>query len=260
VGQVVQNLVLNGIQAMASSGALVVRTERVRLPSGDPRGWRPGPYALVSVVDSGPGIPAEVLPRIFDPFFTTKATGKGLGLAICHSIVVKHDGHIEVASPPGGGATFRVWLPAIEDLGVAAPAAIPAQEAHQAVAVGQRLLVMDDEEAVCRLAERLLRPLGYDVVEAHDGEEAIARYTEAKAVSRPFSAVIMDLTIPGGMGGMEALRQLRQVDPAVVAIVSSGYSNDPIMATWATHGFRAVLTKPYVASDLRAAVERALRH
>jgi signal transduction histidine kinase/ActR/RegA family two-component response regulator len=256
VAQVVQNLVLNGIQAMGSTGTLEVRTELETLMTGDPRGWRPGPYAVVSVVDAGPGIPPEVLPHIFDPFFTTKVAGKGLGLAICHSIVVKHDGHLEVTSRPGG-ATFRVWLPALETAGSAAPPQSPAPAALPAAAL--RILVMDDEEAVRRLVTRLLEPLGYEVVEVRDGEDAVARYTEAQGAGHPFAAVLMDLTIPGAMGGLDALGRLRQLDPNVVAIVSSGYSNDPVMARWAENGFRAVLAKPYVASELRDTLRRVLR-
>jgi signal transduction histidine kinase/ActR/RegA family two-component response regulator len=256
LGQVVQNLVLNGIQAMGSSGTLVVRTERATVAEGDSRGWRPGRYALLRVKDTGPGIPATVLPRIFDPFFTTKSSGKGLGLAICHSIVVKHDGHIEVSSPPGQGATFEVWLPAVEEA-VQAPAKRTAEPGTRAAAP-RRLLVMDDEDTVRHLAVRLLKPLGYEVIEARDGEEAVARYAEAQTTGRPFDAVLMDLTIPGGMGGLEALRRLRQLDPRVVAVVSSGYSNDPVMASFAEHGFKDVLAKPYVADELRDTLRRAL--
>jgi len=257
VGQVVQNLVLNGIQAMGSKGTLLVRTERETLSDGDPRGWRPGPYAVVTVVDSGPGIPPAVLPRIFDPFFTTKASGKGLGLAICQSIVLKHDGHIEVFSPRSGGATFRVWLPAIDASGKEGR---PDTPVHASLPVAtQRILVMDDEAAVRRLVVRLLRPLNYEVVEACDGEETVARYAEALAAGRPFAAVLVDLTIPGGVGGLEALERLRQLDPEVVAVVSSGYSNDPILASWAEHGFRAVLAKPYVAEELRDTLRRVMQ-
>ena len=257
VGQVVQNLVLNGIQAMPVEGDAPgqdrARDARRRRPSR----LAPGPWALVSVVDSGPGIPAEVLPRIFDPFFTTKSSGKGLGLAICHSIVVKHEGHVEVSSAPRGGATFRVWLPAVNESGVTAqpdaPALVPVP------AIPQRILVMDDEAVVRRLVARMLEPLGYDVVVARDGEEAVAHYSDARAAGRPFAAVLIDLTIPGGMGGLEALGRLRQLDPAVVAIVSSGYSNDPVLARWAEHGFRAALAKPYVAAELRETLRRLSR-
>jgi CheY-like chemotaxis protein len=257
VAQVVQNLVLNGIQAMGSTGTLVVRTERATIAAGDPRGLRPGPYALLSVVDGGPGIPPELLPRIFDPFFTTKTSGKGLGLAICHSIVVKHGGHVEVQLPRSGGATFRVLLPAVD---ASSKRALPAPPVHSSLpTIAQRILVMDDEAAVRRLLTRLLRPLGYDVVEARDGEEAVLRYAEALSASRPFDALIIDLTIPGAMGGVETLGRLRQLDPGVVAIVSSGYSNDPVMASWAEHGFRAVLAKPYVAAELRDTLRRVLQ-
>ena len=257
IAQVVQNLVLNGIQAMGSTGTLIIRTERATLAAGDPRGLRPGPYALLSVVDAGPGIPPDLLPRIFDPFFTTKTSGKGLGLAICHSIVQRHEGHVEVQLPRSGGATFRVLLPAVD---ASAGSALPAAKVHASLpTTALRILVMDDEAAVRRLIARLLRPLGYEVVEAGDGKEAVARYAEALAAGRPFDALIIDLTIPGAMGGVETLGRLRQLDPGVVAIVSSGYSNDPVMANWAEHGFRAVLAKPYVASELRDTLRRVLQ-
>jgi PAS domain S-box-containing protein len=251
LGQVVQNLVINGIQAMGSSGTLELATRR------DGAGGTGGGQVELTVTDSGPGIPADVLPRIFDPFFTTKAQGTGLGLAICHSIVTRHGGSIVATSPPGQGATFRVTLPASGArqgrAGGAEGEPVPPR------AAGQRVLVMDDEEAVRRLAERALRPQGLEVVGARDGAEALALYREALSAGRRFAAVVMDLTVPGGMGGLEAMEHLRALDPGVVAIVSSGYSNDPVMADASHHGFRAVLAKPYAAGELREVLSQALR-
>jgi len=256
IGQVVQNLVINGIQAMASSGTLRVETRRVRSAGGLGAGAPATDLALLAVTDSGPGIPSEVLPHIFDPFFTTKVQGKGLGLTICHSIVTRHGGSIDASSPAGQGATFRVTLPVSRPPERADPTG---QAVAPRQAAGCRILIMDDEETVRRLAERTLQPLGYEVAGARDGREAVALYGEALQTGRPFAAVVMDLTIPGGMGGLETLDRLRAVDPGVVAIVSSGYSNNPVMAAASSHGFHGILAKPYVADDLRNAVARALR-
>ncbi len=256
IGQVVQNLVLNGIQAMASAGNLRIAGEPCALPAENPFALQPGRYVCLTVKDQGPGIPPEVLPRIFDPFFTTKVDGNGLGLSICHSIVRKHEGHIEVSSRPRAGTTFRVYLPASraaeEKRGAVATSESPAAAGRR------RLLVMDDEEAIRTLVARALRPLDYEVVDARDGQEALTRYAEAKAEGRPFAGVLMDLTIPGAMGGKEAIARLRALDPDVVAIVSSGYSTDPVMAHHVEYGFRGVLVKPYLVEDLREVLTRLL--
>jgi len=255
IGQVIQNLVLNGIQAMSSGGQLVVRAARVEVPAGNGFGLEPGPYVRISVQDRGHGIPPEVLPRVFDPFFTTKREGKGLGLSICHSVVRRHGGHVEVESKVGEGSTFRVYVPASSD-GAGAPearATLPAP-----CAGGQRILVMDDEEMVRTMATRTLARLGYDAVAARDGEEALSLYAEARSEGRAFAAVLMDLTVPGGLGGKETMARLRELDPGVVGVVSSGYSNDPVMARYAEHGFRAVLAKPYVAADLEVTFRELL--
>ncbi|GEJ58871.1 PAS domain S-box protein [Anaeromyxobacter diazotrophicus] len=255
IGQVVQNLVLNGIQAMASGGTLRISGAPCAVPAVNPFALPPGRYVRLTVQDQGPGIAPEVLPRIFDPFFTTKAEGNGLGLSICHSIVLKHDGHIEAASRPGEGAAFHVYLPASD--AAAEPLEAAAAE-PPAPAGGRRVLVMDDEDAIRALVARTLRPLDYEVVGARDGQEALAQYARAQEEGRPFAAVLMDLTIPGGMGGKEAIAKLRALDPGVVAIVSSGYSTDPVMAHHADHGFRGVLVKPYLAEDLRRVLSRVL--
>ena len=176
--------------------------------ASDARGRRPaGPATRPLRASLGGGRrawhPPDLLPRIFDPFFTTKTSGKGLGLAICHSIVQRHEGHVEVQLPRSGGATFRVLLPAVD---ASAGSALPAAKVHASLpTTALRILVMDDEAAVRRLIARLLRPLGYEVVEAGDGKEAVARYAEALAAGRPFDALIIDLTIPGAMGGVETL-------------------------------------------------------
>jgi len=193
------------------------------------------------------------LPKIFDPYFTTKQKGSGLGLATAYSIIKKHGGHIAVRSDLGVGTTFTIYLPASgKDLLVKA-------EAPQRPLVGQgKILLMDDEEIVREVAGQMLTYVGYEVKFARDGAEAIALYSQAKEAGQPVDVVIMDLTVPGGMGGREAIQKLREVDPQVKAIVSSGYSNDPVMAEFRQHGFRGFVAKPYKIQELSQAVHRAI--
>jgi PAS domain S-box-containing protein len=252
VAQVIQNLVLNAVQAMPRGGTVTIGGTRTTLGDANPYAARSGAYVRITIRDHGPGVAPELRQRVFDPFFTTKASGRGLGLAICHSIVRKHDGFIDVSPAPGGGAVFGVYLPAApERASVAAPPPAPRADGRR-----PRVLVMDDEEMVRNLVARLLRASGYEVVGAADGHQAVEIYREALRAGERFSAVIMDLTIPGGMGGREAIARLRELDPDVRAVVSSGYSNDPIMASHAEYGFRGVLTKPYVLAELRETLAR----
>jgi CheY-like chemotaxis protein len=203
----------------------------------------------ISVEDQGIGIDEEHLHRVFDPFFTTKKRGSGLGLTTCYSIVRNHQGRITAESRRGHGATFRVYLPA----SAAQPAPRAAEDA--AVPGRGRILVMDDEELVRSVSSQMLAYLGYEVETAADGEEAIEKYAAARAAKQPFDAVILDITVPGGMGGGQAIERLRAIDPDVRAVASSGYSNDPIMADFRGRGFRGIAAKPY---DLRG-LSRALR-
>jgi CheY-like chemotaxis protein len=190
--------------------------------------------------DEGLGIPREHLAKIFDPYFTTKHQGSGLGLTMTYTTIHAHDGHIAVDSEMGKGTTFRIYMPAShEEL-------VESEERTAQLMKGQgKILVMDDEETIRNVTEKILAELGYEVRCASDGAETIALYQDAARSGRPFDAVIMDLTIPGGMGGKEAIRQLLSIDPKVTAIVSSGYSNDPIMSDFEKYGFRGVATKPY---------------
>jgi PAS domain S-box-containing protein len=244
IGQAINNILLNAVQAMPDGGIISVRAENVAAGARDGLPLSAN-YVRISIRDQGPGIVPEHLPRIFDPFFTTKFKGRGLGLATAYSIMKKHDGLIEVESRPGEGATFHIWLPAsAQD-----PATIDSDHREPQPGEG-RVLVMDDEPDILNFAHAALSRLGYEVELARDGAEAIRRYTVARLNDRPFAAVIMDLTIPGGMGGKEAIRQLREIDPQVRAIVSSGYSNDPVMAEFRGHGFLGVVAKPYEVREL----------
>jgi PAS domain S-box-containing protein len=249
IGQVVNNLVLNAVQAMHGGGTVFVSTENVTLgPQADPQAPQ-GRFVRIAVRDAGCGIPDENLQRMFDPYFTTKPGGSGLGLAVSYSIVKQHGGQIRVESTPGLGSCFTVLLPAVDRALSPEPPAEPA-----ATSGTGRVLVMDDERIVRETAGAMLEELGYEVECAADGVAALERYERARAAGRPFDAVIMDLTIPGGQGGKEAIACFLAQDPGVRAIVSSGYSNDPVMANFAAHGFSGVITKPYRLADLGAAL------
>jgi len=248
ISQVIQNLVKNAEQAMPQGGSIHIKAENIVVGVEEMLrvSLEQGKYVKLCVQDSGPGIPPDKLSMIFDPYFTTKSAGSGLGLAIAFSVMKRHNGLITVDSPEGQGATFCLYLPAEDEVN-------PVVELDQTVKSGQgkgRILVMDDEEVVCLVANRMLGHLGYEVETAADGDETIKLYLQAQEDKQPFDAVIMDLTIPGGMGGEETVKNLLEKDPNVKAIVSSGYANDPIMANFRDYGFIAVAPKPYKMQDL----------
>jgi CheY-like chemotaxis protein len=195
--------------------------------------------------DWGEGIAPEHLERVFDPYFTTKQTGSGLGLATAYSIVRRHDGHMTVNSKVGKGSTFTVYLPVSDEI------AEPSTSPIEAVTAGHgRILLMDDDPAIRRVGGALLAKLGYEAETAKDGVEALRLYGQAIKQGRPFAVVILDLTVVGGMGGVDCLLHLKRLDPPVRALVSSGYSNNPVMAAYADHGFAGVVAKPYQLSEL----------
>ena len=247
--QVISNLVINAQQAMPEGGRLTVVCENLTMPNLDPAvPRRDTDYVRIALTDEGPGIPEEHLPKIFDPFYTTKAKGSGLGLTTSYRVIQKHGGHLTVQSPPGGGATFLVYLPASRALPVKADTSTPP------VAAGTgRLLVMDDEASIRGLTQALLARLGYEVDCAENGQTAVAAYRQAFRDGRPYDGVILDLTVRGGMGGKEALLELRAIDPNARVIVASGYANDPIIADFAAYGFNGRIVKPFRLEDLRQA-------
>jgi two-component system cell cycle sensor histidine kinase/response regulator CckA len=253
VSQVFNNLAINADQAMPEGGKLHIRCENVTVAAGDIPALNPGKYVRVSFADNGIGIAKDHIVKVFDPYFTTKQKGSGLGLATSYSVVKRHGGLLAVESELGTGATFHVYLPATE-----APA--PAGEAFERPMVqgAGRILVVDDEEMIRQILERVLNRYGYEAVCVHDGKEALSQYGDAKRTGKPFNAVIMDLTIPGGMGGQEAVKHLRKIDPHAKVIVSSGYSNDPVMARFREYGFDGVVTKPFSVATLGAEVRKVL--
>jgi two-component system, cell cycle sensor histidine kinase and response regulator CckA len=240
MSRVLSNLVINGLQAMPTGGTLYVQAINMEIDESHRLPLKPGQYVRIAIRDMGKGIPAENLQKIFDPYFTTKEKGTGLGLATSYSVVKKHDGLMTVKSKLGRGSVFYVYLPAS-----ALPLEVKEPADNISLMGSGKLLVMDDEELIRDLARELLNALGYDVELAKDGSEAVTLYREAWHSEKPFDLVIMDLTVPGGMGGQEAIRALRAIDPQVRALVSSGYSDDHVMANFQEHGFIGVLPKPY---------------
>ncbi|MFO7536117.1 MAG: cache domain-containing protein [Kiritimatiellia bacterium] len=256
IQQVISNLTINARQAMPEGGRLYIALENALVPEGAVAGLAPGKYVRVTLRDEGTGIEHKHLARIFDPYFTTKQSGNGLGLAIAYSVIQKHGGRIGVESELGKGTTFTLYLPASE----AQPASQTESPDGKCTPLGRpaRILVMDDEETVCALVSRMLARGGYSAATAPDGQQAVTLYKEAMAAGAPFDAVIMDLTIPGGIGGKEAIRLLLAVDPQARVIVSSGYAGDPVMANYADYGFKGIAAKPYTQSELRKVLGQVL--
>jgi two-component system cell cycle sensor histidine kinase/response regulator CckA len=256
ISQVFNNLVINAVQAMPRGGSLATRATNCVVDASMSLPVRPGRYVHISVQDSGCGIPLEQIGRIFDPYFTTKKNGSGLGLATTYAIIQKHEGCITVESRPGEGATFHIYLPASETAPIR-----PTGETQIFVKKGfGRILVMDDELPIREIARASLAHLGYDVDTAEHGTETLQKFESAKAEGRPYSVVIMDLTVPGGMGGKETMKRLLDIDPKVQAIVSSGYSQDPVMANYRDFGFAGVVEKPYKIESLAKLLAALIRN
>jgi PAS domain S-box-containing protein len=250
INQVLNNLLINAMQAMPSGGIVKIRGENLEHP---PATLPPCRHIAIHIIDQGKGIDEEHLDRIFDPYFTTKAGGRGLGLTSAYSIVKQHEGLLTVHSELGVGTTFSIHLPATKS---------PLEKAStdpEIVDKGAgRILVMDDDDGVRLVLESIVENLGYQPVATVDGEQTIACYRESLAENRPFDAVIMDLTIPGGMGGQEALEHLLVLDPGVRAIVVSGYSNNPVLAHYRDYGFKGRVSKPFRAQELGIVLSQVL--
>jgi len=252
IGQVFHNIALNACQAMPTGGTIGLRAANVVIDAGPGTAMQPGNYVRITVTDSGTGIAAGHLAKIFDPYFTTKDEGTGLGLAVAYAVVRNHSGHIGVESAPGVGSTFTIHLPAM-------PASPSVSVAAAGIVPGKgRVLVMDDEPLVREVLMRMLSTLGYVAEATADGAAAVDAYRRGMESGQPFDVVILDLTIPGGMGGTKALELLRALDPAVRAIVSSGYSSDPVMANHREYGFCNVIAKPFQVAGLSAILHEVL--
>ena len=255
--QVIQNLVINADQAMPEGGIIEIKGENITFSDKNQikdSVLREGDYIQLSVIDQGIGISKDHIQKIFDPYFTTKQKGNGLGLATTYSIIKNHQGIVIVESQIGVGTTFTIYLPrSLKDI-------VASNETNQEQLIkGQgRILIMDDEKMIRDVTGKMLKYLGYEVDYAEDGSKAIEQYKNASDSGNGFDVIIMDLTIPGGMGGKEAIQKLLEIDPQVKAIVSSGYSGDPIMSHYKKHGFSGVISKPYELESLGGVLHRVI--
>jgi PAS domain S-box-containing protein len=272
MSQVIHNLILNARQSMPGGGVIKIQAENVTIGGQDKAGNgliaatsallsvplqqvpTDGEYIRISIEDHGVGIPEELFDKIFDPYFTTKQDGNGLGLATAYAIIKKHSGYIIFTSGQGVGTTFFIYLPASPE------AILPAKVEPEKPASSRpgRVLVMDDNIPIREFVNQAMPIIGFEVACAQDGAEAIELYKQARAAGQPFDIVIMDLTIPGGMGGKEAIQRLLEIDSDVKAIVSSGYSNEPVMADFRRYGFRGLLPKPYGIEELKQALHEVM--
>jgi PAS domain S-box-containing protein len=254
ISQVINNLIINAQQSMPGGGLIELIAENI--DDNDRHGLDTGlplkntKYIKITVKDHGIGIPQDHLAKIFDPFFTTKQKGSGLGLATSYSIIRRHNGYINVSSRIGEGTTFYVYLPATENK------TVQKKTVNRVYSPGiGRLLVMDDEEIVRQVAKRTLKFMGYENVDfAVDGAEVIEFFNKARSEGNPYTLIILDLTVPGGMGGEETMKELLKIDPEVNVIVSSGYSNEPVMSEYKKYGFKGAVIKPYTIEQLQKAI------
>ncbi len=254
ISQVINNIIINADQSMPEGGTISVSVRNLRVTKADALPMAEGDYSKISIKDQGLGISEEHLLKIFDPYFTTKQVGSGLGLATSYSIVKRHDGHIEVESKLAAGTTFHVYLPASSGAVLSEK-----KEETQPVTGKGRILIMDDEKNIRNFVTKALRKIGYECETANHGLEAIELYKQARESGHPFEAAIMDLTIPGGMGGKETIKRLLEIDPEARAIVSSGYSNDPVIANYEKHGFKGYMAKPYTIQEISMVLHEVLK-
>ena len=253
ISQVIQNIILNSTQAMPEGGIITIHCENYVYNGTLTLPIAAGDYIKVSLVDRGVGIPRDLLDKIYDPYFTTKHEGNGLGLAVTHSIIIQHKGHIAADSKQGQGTTVTIYLPAFKQKKLK-------EQKEEPLPVGgkAKILFMDDDKMVRTMANEMLSHYGYEVFLAQDGQEAITLYRESLKDDAHIDLVIMDLTVPGGMGGKETIKEIIAANPQVKAIVSSGYSNNPIMANYGEYGFSAAVSKPYRQEELIKVINRII--
>ncbi|MCK5004582.1 MAG: PAS domain S-box protein, partial [Candidatus Aminicenantes bacterium] len=254
ISQVIQNIIINAVQAMPEGGTISVSAENLDKKEIKDLPLNKNRYIRMEFKDRGIGVPESQLKNIFDPFFTTKQKGGGLGLATAFSIIKNHDGLITVESELGKSTTFCVYLPALKTKVLKKD-----QKENNVVSGKGKILLMDDDEMILSASGGLLEHLGYIVEEAKDGEEAIVLYKNAKNSQDPFDCVILDLTIPNGMGGKEVIKELLKNDPDVKAIATSGYSIDPIIADYKKFGFKGAIPKPYIIEELSMLINKILK-
>lgn len=253
INQLVNNLIINAVQAMPDGGTIKIWAENTAIDSESIVPLSSGNYIKISIKDEGTGIPESNLSKIFVPYFTTKKNGNGLGLANCYSIVKKHDGYITLESCEGMGTTFHIYLPASHQQ------ALEMEYSEESIILGRgRVLVMDDEAAVREMIGKMLHCLGYEADYASNGSEAVRLYQKLRESGQAYDAVIMDLTIPGDMGGKETLKRLMEIDPGVKAIISSGYADNPVLVDYDQYGFCGVIPKPYEIRGLNKVLSEVI--
>ena len=255
--QVFSNLAINALEAMPEGGTFTVKLENVEISDAIIPTLKQGKYIKATICDSGTGIPEKIIDQVFDPYFTTKQTGNGLGLSTVYSIIQKHNGFIEINSKVQRGTTITIFLPAVAVR--KEPVAVKIEKGIAKQRENLSILVMDDEKAVRDIISLLLGRIGYTVETVEEGNKALVRYQERMNQGSPFSVVIMDLTIPGGMGGKEAVKNILEIDPDAKVIVSSGYADDPIMANYTKFGFKGVIAKPYTLNKLQETLDKVLQ-
>ncbi|PCI06634.1 MAG: hybrid sensor histidine kinase/response regulator [Gammaproteobacteria bacterium] len=257
ISQVIQNLVINARQSMSEGGQLDITYENCVMTEAENSEITQHEKRIkITIKDTGTGIPQNIIGSIFDPYFTTKQQGSGLGLALCYSIITKHNGAITVDSTPGHGTCFTLYLPASNEHAATSSTVTSAN----ANTTNARILIMDDDEMLREVTEAMLQNLGYSVTLSADGDSAFAQYQKAMNTKNPIDLVIMDLTIPNGIGGKEAIKLIQQIDPHVNGLVSSGYCNDPVMANHNDYGFVGAIKKPYSQDELGEAVNAILNN
>lgn len=253
ISQVIHNLIINADQAMDKGGEIHISAKNIKISEDTKLPLVPGDYIIISVHDTGKGIPRRDINKIFDPYFTTKKDGTGLGLAVCYSIIKNHDGYITAISEEGKGTEFQVYLPASQ-IQIASDELIEVKSGP----FHGRVILMDDEGIVRKAAKAMFTHLGFEIIVVEDGSKLLETFRAEKAAGRPFDLVVMDLTVRGGMGGVPAIGEIKKIDKDAVVIVSSGYSTDPIMARYRDYGFSGVLTKPYKIGEIISVLESVL--
>ncbi|MFT5452768.1 MAG: nitrogen-specific signal transduction histidine kinase/CheY-like chemotaxis protein [Enterobacterales bacterium] len=258
LSQVLTNILINAVQAMPRGGTLTIEASNIRETTTNLIPKLSGEFISLKISDEGVGISKEQQKYIFDPYFTTKQSGSGLGLATAHSIIAKHKGYISVESELGKGTTFSIYLPAKSDAQLVDEVLL--NDTREPLEKSGNILVMDDQQLILDVLSQMLQSLGFIVETALDGDQAIEKYTEAHKSGRPFDAVIMDLTIPGGKGGEDVIKELLVINPEIKAIVSSGYSTSPIMSNYTEYGFKGRLVKPFQMKVLKNELFKLLNH
>jgi len=254
IGQVFDNLTINARQAMPDGGSLEVSAQNIRLSDKERISLPAGNYVKLSIKDQGSGIPKEYQHRIFDPYFTTKPQGHGLGLATCYAIINRHGGSLDVESEPGQGCTFHVYLPASTTTNITDVRKITGIHSGHGV-----FLVMDDDEDMREFAKRSLESFGYDVEVTDNGKDAVDIFTAEYKVNHKLTGIIFDLTVPGGMGGAEAISEIRKLCQDTPAFVSSGYSESSVMADPQKYGFNDSIQKPFTRAELSEMLDKHLK-